>query len=121
MELIFGLLAFAISVPTLYINFLNSSPDTQLRFKQATTGLFRLLARVAGYLVIILFFAGSLTEIIRFWTSVEPISRPEVVLLIMHMAIFCIYGVLGTLTIKTDLKTLIRRKNRNLDGTVEPQ
>lgn len=104
MELIFGSLAFLVSLATLYLYLLNSSPEAQLKFRQSTRAGLRVLFHVGGYALVLTFFSVAFWEITSFWMKSEPITRPEIVLLLMHFVIFCVYGVLLTLLIKNELR-----------------
>jgi hypothetical protein len=98
-----SVLSFLVACFGAYLAYLNSSPETRNQAKETV----RRLLGSAGRVVMAVLFIGvtvlSAVCIILFWNGEGPITRAEVVMLILHFINLAIYGALSLSIIMTAL------------------
>ncbi|MEE3926395.1 hypothetical protein [Pseudomonas viridiflava] len=78
----------------IYLNYLNSSPEAKDQARKLLTLLLGSAGRVIMGLAIMSVTILSALCIILFWIGEGPITRPEVVMLILHFVNLTMYGAM---------------------------
>lgn len=95
MEFAAGVITIAAALVSVYLHFLNSSPEARAEFIRSTKTVIGSAGRIVAYVIILLIAIMSVTAIYLFWSGEKPITRPEVVMLFLHFFNLSMYGFLS--------------------------
>lgn len=94
METLISIVSLLFAAMAFYLQYHASGRETQAHLVSLIRRLLGATGRVFGYLLVLAVFAMSAAGIVVFWTSSEPIKRPEVVMVILHIINAFMYGYL---------------------------
>ncbi|WP_312960088.1 hypothetical protein [Stutzerimonas nitrititolerans] len=95
MEKVVSILTLLCAIAAFYLQYHSSGPEAQQRLNTAIRSVLGSAGRVVTYCVVLLILIMSLAAIYLFWTSTDPIRRPEVVMLILHIVNAFLYGYMS--------------------------
>jgi hypothetical protein len=94
-----GVLAGFVAIPAFALMWIQASEDHKKRFRRFWAKLGQKAYRIWVYLSCAVLVATGVGKVTQFATSVEPMTRPDVLLLLMNLMSLTVFSVMSLIVI----------------------
>ena len=94
-----GVLAGLVAVPAFVLMWIQASEDQKKRFRRFWAKLGQKAYRIWVYLSCAVLVATGVGKVTQFATSVEPMTRPDVLLLLMNLMSLTVFSVISLVVV----------------------